>query len=951
MMTWWRLGRNRPGSATAAGSAPPLLIRSAEPDGAWRDLPALQRTLADPLRPVAINEDFRNSLASYADPSFLAPLAHQVDPEAGGLVGGLAWPGVPYAHAMGPELAVPAPTKPTVMRRRGPSARSEDVHTPLIQRSVILDASAHLSTVALTLPETGWSNSESEAADADPPASTLAEVSAPDAPTADAPHAPTQAGIWSEPPASTEGVLPQESSASTEALLPHEFSAPTEAALPQESPAPTEAALPQESPAPTEVASSGPFSADTTLTEGAPTRKWSVEASSGRRDRSEVAAPVTPVRELPVVARSVDRSMGSELPKGPERSGPARSTESVLRSGPKPAPATSSPAMPVVNRSIDPAAESAPLSGFAETITRMTAARDAPANVGGVGNSDDHTTASNDEASSSDDHAATGEDHVAGGDDHPPTGEDQAFRSDDHPAVGKDHVAGSDDRHAASARPASLPVQRVAREGRSAGGKAELPVVAESAAATVVPDTSLPVLSSQADAGSASADESGQRQSEPRIDTPTLGVQLVRAPLTPQRTPMTERVSSPAEPAVQRVQFVTPQVAPVPRASADSVTSTRARSQAPTPASSPLVSTPAPPLARVTPPTVQRLPSPEGKPGSNSPARHSLTVSRRETQAGDATEAMSLRQEFPMQRVESPMQRVESPMQRVEPPVQRVEFPIERVEPPAQRLALFESVASTPVLAPDLTVRSAHPTSEVETPAQEVPSGPVVAEVPMSSTVAETSPGRAIPEIAIGPAVVAEPWIAGTETSGLGAAVQARDSSLPTVSRRAADVPVTYQTSRSGGSNPAMAVGPPLSVQRAAVLRAPSSGAVPSPLIVSRQPAPTEVPSEPGNGRAMSFASMFGSAGNGESASAAEDGFTTVQLQSAGESTPPSSTPAADTASAPPASSEPPPPARPGTSPADLDEMARRLYEPLSARLKEELWLDRERAGVMSDAQ
>ena len=39
-----------------------------------------------------------------------------------------------------------------------------------------------------------------------------------------------------------------------------------------------------------------------------------------------------------------------------------------------------------------------------------------------------------------------------------------------------------------------------------------------------------------------------------------------------------------------------------------------------------------------------------------------------------------------------------------------------------------------------------------------------------------------------------------------------------------------------------------------------------------------------------------------------------------------------------------------GAAPTDLDEMARRLYEPLSARLRAELWLDRERAGVMSDA-
>ncbi len=35
--------------------------------------------------------------------------------------------------------------------------------------------------------------------------------------------------------------------------------------------------------------------------------------------------------------------------------------------------------------------------------------------------------------------------------------------------------------------------------------------------------------------------------------------------------------------------------------------------------------------------------------------------------------------------------------------------------------------------------------------------------------------------------------------------------------------------------------------------------------------------------------------------------------------------------------------------PTDLDELARRLFDPLSARLKSELWLDRERAGMIAD--
>ena len=53
---------------------------------------------------------------------------------------------------------------------------------------------------------------------------------------------------------------------------------------------------------------------------------------------------------------------------------------------------------------------------------------------------------------------------------------------------------------------------------------------------------------------------------------------------------------------------------------------------------------------------------------------------------------------------------------------------------------------------------------------------------------------------------------------------------------------------------------------------------------------------------------------------------------------------------APPASAPAPAAAPGGTgkgkpTAAELDELAKRLYEPLSARLRTELWLDRERSG------
>jgi hypothetical protein len=98
----------------------------------------------------------------------------------------------------------------------------------------------------------------------------------------------------------------------------------------------------------------------------------------------------------------------------------------------------------------------------------------------------------------------------------------------------------------------------------------------------------------------------------------------------------------------------------------------------------------------------------------------------------------------------------------------------------------------------------------------------------------------------------------------------------------------------------------------------------------------------------MSFATMFGSASapqTAETAATVVDGFTSVQLQSADAAPAPS-----EPATVGPASSAAPAPAGAATPAPDLDEMARRLYEPLSARLRAELWLDRERAGVMSDA-
>jgi hypothetical protein len=121
-------------------------------------------------------------------------------------------------------------------------------------------------------------------------------------------------------------------------------------------------------------------------------------------------------------------------------------------------------------------------------------------------------------------------------------------------------------------------------------------------------------------------------------------------------------------------------------------------------------------------------------------------------------------------------------------------------------------------------------------------------------------------------------------------------------------------------------------------------------------------------GQTRSFAAMFAGTSALESAGEAEEhpGYTTVQLQTATE--PPPTSPPPEDQTAAPAAEPPVETAAPsptaaaaagavaaaptaGAAAADLDEMARRLFEPLSARLRAELWLDRERAGLVTDAR
>ena len=97
----------------------------------------------------------------------------------------------------------------------------------------------------------------------------------------------------------------------------------------------------------------------------------------------------------------------------------------------------------------------------------------------------------------------------------------------------------------------------------------------------------------------------------------------------------------------------------------------------------------------------------------------------------------------------------------------------------------------------------------------------------------------------------------------------------------------------------------------------------------------------------QSFDDVAGSTGSETSTPPTTDTSTTDTSTTGNSSTETSPADNATTGTGTAAPSPTPAPA--AAAPADLDEMARRLYDPLMARLRAELWLDRERAGVFGD--
>ncbi len=116
MWPWQRTRHaDRPAERSAEGSAVGPAVDAGARSPAWSALPPIQRSF-DPLRPVSPQQEFGDSLVSWRNPSFLAPLGHLVSADApAGVIHRLIEPAAPSSdHPAGPAL-----TFATVEPRRG----------------------------------------------------------------------------------------------------------------------------------------------------------------------------------------------------------------------------------------------------------------------------------------------------------------------------------------------------------------------------------------------------------------------------------------------------------------------------------------------------------------------------------------------------------------------------------------------------------------------------------------------------------------------------------------------------------------------------------------------------------------------------------------------------------------------------------------------------------------
>jgi hypothetical protein len=922
-MPWWsvlRDGLRRPRAGSSAAAEQPSAQRHSTPEPqpaeslpqppeqAWRDLPALQRTLAAPIEPAAPLDAFTGSLTAHQNPSFLAPLGHRVDPDAGGLVDGLAdlTPGHPIFYSAGSELPVPTAGKPMVQRKLAVQRTVAEWPARGASWLGAVDDPYVVDTVRMEHPSVDVTGKGGVVAGHGTSDAPLALTAPTPSPTVSRPtvqrHAVASAGVPEEPVEAgaagmeaIEGLTISRLAEST--ALPADL--PTLGRTGEDAPAgpaPLQSsarasaaaevpghAHPESGAEPLEVARAAELGALPI----APVQRQVAQAADLRVRRSWPVVPEQAVRAaafpaLPVVELTVARSVESGAPsmplagaEGARDLGPASETADSPASG-----------------GAEPT--DAPLSGFAAAISALHGgdAADAPVQ-----------------------HAADpGAENMDGPSTQPPSG------------------AGIQGSGGTTAR---MPVQRLAvgpgefvQAGQPGFVQAELGPHDSGSGGSVVPAfggsaADVPTLGTTQQAVDLTGEATSQDRSEgpealgsadPTIARATGGQPtesavaspgVVEGRLVDDELPELP-VVAPGRPAAARGSVAMPVVgsAPVQRSVADPSDWTPVRttgllaSRTPTLQLQQLSSaTPAPPpVQRVTfladaasaGAVAQRLPAPT--PGA---ATIGPSGQRGSTSVGSATDVAG-----------------SAPASRTD------------------RFSAFESRASSdPVQWEPVPLEQAADDESGASAAYGIDEPPVVQ--------------RAV-ELPAGPSAGSR-----GNTNEHPDSWASADHEVVALDR--------YAAVRS--------VEPPASPRRPATVMPPMP-------IVQRHTAAAEsapTPTHRSSSAGISFASIFAAASE-----AAETGYTTVQLQaddsshdvdaSEADSTPTAPAPGVSVqreGEAPPPSTPAPAGAPAGGAPgaggapagADLDEMARRLFEPLSARLRAEFWLDRERAGLMTDAR
>ncbi|WP_111765074.1 hypothetical protein [Nakamurella deserti] len=953
------MGLFRSRGATPAATGPATVVPAPVQRAAWRDLPPLPPVA--PMPPIAARDPFVRSLATSHDPSFLAPLGHALD--AGGpigTVGGLTSVPVPRHIPTGPEPAV-APARSV----------SSSVQRLVALPQLRFGADPAPSAADDPAPSAGTPAPAPGAADADPVASTGAAEAGPVAtlPTATPPVEPVDASEGGRSWSVTDSVravapVPMQRSAAPPVAdrTPARplIDAPAVTVLPllnlEPLPLPT---VPRDTPETSltpspSAGSAGAVTVARSAEVTVPTGPATGTAGPGRDQLGSAFADAPLVGHTPVVlppASTVQRS--GELPAAAEVPRPGTGREEVQRSG-------------AVQEPVGGAPPTRTGDAVAVPVQRRSALSDPSLPV-----------------------AATDPRRAAGPTPVAPGAPLTVARAVVPPTPPTATVSPSAESPTVS--PAEFPTVSSSAGSPTVSPSTEFPTVSSSAGSpTVSSSMEFPTVSSSA--GSPTVSSSREF---PTVSSPSGVPRATSSPTVPPEADVPPAVP-PGRSAVETVRGDSPTVLPAAAAPPQPVAPLVGLSHlmraldrsagGPRPESPPNPTATAwdppvpgaaapprrglgPPVARV--PDVQRTVHEPGTTPSV-PQRASGRASSTASTSGPPAPSRAHGDEFAERADVTPPDRP-GPAAPPLPPLSAVQripaMPVATAAPPD----LPSVRGSTPAPTPTTTVPPASsapgptpaPSTAAVAPAavgpvvrlQRVPSDPASPVSPLTVPLLGAHPPLATaagaPEIVI-PDTPATPvtWATDTATSGPAAAVGTTAitaiTAPPVPLQRA--TPATAPAPPPGSAPhletmwhlPAPAAGTALFLQRvvapgaAAVARGIARPDGPASVVFAPPTTDRPTPPPPGVSVPLVQRASDGAPPDGPAPVVARDGAAPEPGAAAA--------PAGGAAGGGSAAT-----AAPAALPTDLDELARRLFDPLTARLRAELWLDRERAGLSLD--